>query len=139
MKTKRLAKLWFKKKKSSLIIILANKIVDNSTNKFILIIVSSRCLFYYPFLKNQRLVFLPTLVARFWRKQMTCLFKKKNVAIVIKLNSGIDPTTELSPWLYMLTQVNPNQPKKNKKKIKVLIFHMKKLRNNPCEYRLYML
>jgi len=65
------SELWIKKKNSSLITILANKIVDNSTNKFILIIVLSRCFFYYPCLKNQSLVFLPSLVARLWRKQMT--------------------------------------------------------------------
>jgi hypothetical protein len=46
--------------------------------------------------------------------------------------SGIDPVKWSSPGFY-------GQLRKNKKIFKVLIFHMKKLRKNPCEYMLYML
>jgi hypothetical protein len=57
--------------------------------------------------------------------------------IVIRPNSGVDPVKELGLALHGLTWVNP---KKFKKYIfEVLIFHMEKLRNNPYEYRLYIL
>jgi len=54
--------------------------------------------------------------------------------IVIKPGLGVDPAKGLSPRLHRLTWVSIE-----KKKIEVLIFYMKKLRNNPCGYRLYML
>jgi len=57
--------------------------------------------------------------------------------IVIRPNSGVDLVKELDLALHRLTRVNL---KKFKKYIfEVLIFHMKKLRNNPYEYRLYIL
>jgi hypothetical protein len=53
---------------------------------------------------------------------------------------GVDPAKDPGPGLHGLTRVNPNQSEKIKKYIfEVLIFYMKKLRNNPCEYKLYML
>ena len=59
--------------------------------------------------------------------------------IVIKPSPGVDPTKGLSPGFHGLTRVNSNQPGKFFKKIKVLVFYMKKLRENPCKYRLYIL
>jgi len=57
--------------------------------------------------------------------------------IVIRPDSGVDSVKESVLGLHGLTRVNPE-----KLKIyifEVLIFHMKKLINNPCEYRLYIL
>jgi len=59
--------------------------------------------------------------------------------IVIKPGSRVDPAKESGPGFHGSTRVNPDQPGKIKKIFKVLIFHMKKLRKNSCEYRLYML
>jgi len=56
------------------------------------------------------------------------------LAIVI----GPDPVKDQGLGLHGLTWVNPNQPGKIKK-FEILIFHMKKLINNPCEYKLYVL
>jgi len=58
-------------------------------------------------------------------------------AIIIIPDPEVDSVKEPGPGLHMLTRVNPEKIKKNI--FKVLIFHMKKLRNNSCEYRLYML
>jgi hypothetical protein len=46
--------------------------------------------------------------------------------IVIRPDSGVDSVKESVLGLHGLT-------------LEVLIFHMKKLINNPCEYRLYIL
>jgi len=52
----------------------------------------------------------------------------------------VDPAKRLDLGLHRLTQVNPNQLEIFKKKIfEILIFHIKKLWNNSCEYKLYML
>ena len=56
--------------------------------------------------------------------------------IVIKPGLGVDLAKGSDPGFHGSTRVNP---KKLKKKIKVLIFYMKKLRKNPCKYRLYIL
>ena len=56
--------------------------------------------------------------------------------IVIKPDLGVDPAKGPGPGLHGLTWVNP---KKLKKIFEVLIFYMKKLKNNPCKYRLYIL
>jgi hypothetical protein len=54
-------------------------------------------------------------------------------AIVIKLDLGDDPTKGPGRGL-------PGSTRKNLKNIfEILIFHMKKLKNNSCKYRLYML
>jgi hypothetical protein len=55
--------------------------------------------------------------------------------IVIKPDLGVDPVNGSCPELHWLTRVKPGKLKKN---FEVLIFYMKKLRNNPCGYRLYM-
>jgi len=52
---------------------------------------------------------------------------------------GVDPTKGPDPGFHGSTRVNPDQPGKILKKIKVLIFYMKKLRKNPSKYRLYIL
>jgi len=66
--------------------------------------------------------------------------KKKLIAIVIISDPGVDLIKKPGFEIHGLTQVNPNQLGKILKKIfKILIFHMKKLRNNPYEYRLYVL
>jgi hypothetical protein len=57
------------------------------------------------------------------------------ISIVIKPDPDIDPIKELCPGLHGSNRVNPEKLKKKKN----LIFHMKKLRNNPCKYRLDML
>jgi len=54
------------------------------------------------------------------------------ISIVIKSDIEVDPTKKLGPELHGSTR-------KNKKIFQVLIFHMKKLRNNPYEYKLDML
>jgi len=59
--------------------------------------------------------------------------------MVIKSDPEVDSVKKLGPRLHGLIWLNPNQPGKNKIKIKVLIFHIKKIRNNLYEYRLYML
>ena len=46
--------------------------------------------------------------------------------------SGVDPVQEPNPEFY-------SQSRKNKKINNILIFYIKKLRKNPCEYMLYML
>jgi len=51
--------------------------------------------------------------------------------IVIKLDPGVDSAKGLGCGLYGSTW--------EKKIFEILIFHMKKLKNNSCEYRLYML
>jgi hypothetical protein len=57
--------------------------------------------------------------------------------IVIKPGSGIDLLKRLDPGLHGLTRINLDQPGKVKKKIfEISIFHIKKLRNNPCGYKL---
>jgi hypothetical protein len=54
--------------------------------------------------------------------------------IVIRPNLGVDLAKEQGPGLYGSTRINPE-----KKIFEVLILHMKKIRNNPYEYMLYML
>ena len=56
-----------------------------------------------------------------------------------QIRPRVDVVKKSSPMLYGLTRINPNQLRKNKIKIEVLIFYMKKIRNNPCKYKLYML
>jgi hypothetical protein len=56
--------------------------------------------------------------------------------IIIKLGLGVDLIKGSGHKLHGLTLVNL---KKLEKKIEVLIFYMKKLRNNLCGYRLYIL
>jgi len=53
--------------------------------------------------------------------------------IVIKPGLRVDPTKKSGPGSRWLTQVNS---KKLKKIFEILIFHMKKLKNNSCGYRL---
>jgi hypothetical protein len=56
--------------------------------------------------------------------------------IVIRADSRVDLAKKLNFKSYKLTRVNM---KKFKKIFEILIFHIKKLRNNPYEYRLDML
>jgi hypothetical protein len=56
--------------------------------------------------------------------------------IVIKPDMGVNPAKGSGSGLDGLTRVKSG---KLKKKIKVLIFFMKKLRNNSCGYKLYIL
>jgi hypothetical protein len=65
--------------------------------------------------------------------------KRDVLTIIIKLGLGVDPTKGPDPGFHGSTRVNPDQPGKILKKIKVLIFYMKKLRKNPSKYRLYIL
>jgi hypothetical protein len=58
----------------------------------------------------------------------------------MKPDPRVNPAKGSGHGLHELTRVNLGQPEKIKNKIfEVLIFHMKKIRNNPCKYRLYML
>jgi len=59
--------------------------------------------------------------------------------MAIRSDPRVDSVKKLGPRLHWLIWVNPNQSGKNKIKIKVLIFHMKKIKNNSCEYILYIL
>jgi hypothetical protein len=65
--------------------------------------------------------------------------KRDVLTIVIKLGLGVDPAKEPDPGFHGSTRVNPDQLEIFFKKIKVLIFYMKKLRKNPSKYRLYIL
>jgi hypothetical protein len=66
-------------------------------------------------------------------------YEKHVFIIVIKPNSGIDGV-DLTKKSGPETQIDLGQSKKIKKKMfEVLISHMKKLRNNSCKYKLYML
>jgi hypothetical protein len=56
--------------------------------------------------------------------------------IVIKPGIGVDSANRSGPRLHEFTHVNLE---KFKFFFEVLIFYMKKLKNNLCEYRLYML
>ena len=56
-------------------------------------------------------------------------------SIVIKPGPGVDLAKGPSPRFYRSTR----STWKNFKKIKVLIFYMKKLRKKSCKYRLYIL
>jgi hypothetical protein len=57
--------------------------------------------------------------------------------IVIKPSMGVDLVKGLSLGLYGLTRVKPEKVKKNISGFNIL--YEKKLKNNPCRYRLYML
>ena len=63
--------------------------------------------------------------------------------IVIRPDLEIGPIMKLGHELHGLTRINQYQLESTQKfffkKIKVLIFHIIKLRNNSCEYRLDML
>jgi hypothetical protein len=56
--------------------------------------------------------------------------------IVIKPDFGVDLARGSGPRLHKLTRIKPG---KLKKIFDILISYMKKLRNNPCEYNIYML
>jgi len=59
------------------------------------------------------------------------------ITIVMKPNLGVHPAKGPGPGLHGLTWV---KLRKLKKKIfEVLIIYMKKIKKNPCIYRLYML
>jgi len=58
--------------------------------------------------------------------------------MVIKPGLG-SPGQEAGSGLHELTWIVSSQPEKIKKIFGILIFYMKKLRSNTCEYRLYIL
>jgi len=75
------------------------------------------------------------------KKSIKKIIKEKQIvikSIIIKPDQGVDPVKGSGLGLHGLTRSTRINLEKLKKNIKVLIFYIKKLRNNPYKYRLYM-